>query len=77
MITISHFLYIMNKNEPSFNMLEKYKSDDYVLSSSSSSNLAAALIDSSHRNRNTKGNWYMMASNVEFDFSIELQLIST
>ncbi|XP_026816588.1 ral GTPase-activating protein subunit alpha-1 isoform X1 [Rhopalosiphum maidis] len=34
---------------------EKYKSDDFVLSGSSSSNLAAALIDSSHRNRNTKG----------------------
>lgn len=35
-------------------ILEKYKRDDY-LSSLSSSNLAAALIDS-HRNRNTKGN---------------------
>lgn len=35
-------------------ILEKYKSDDYM-SGSSSSNLAAALIDS-NRNRNTKGN---------------------
>lgn len=35
-------------------ILEKYKPDDY-LSSLSSSNLAAALIDS-HRNRNVKGN---------------------
>lgn len=34
--------------------LEKYKSDDYT-SGTSSSNLAAALIDS-HRNRSTKGN---------------------
>lgn len=67
----------MNKNESSFNMLEKYKSDDYVLSGSSSSNLAAALIDSSHQNRSNKGNWHTVASNVEFDFSIELQLTFT
>jgi len=58
-------------------MLEKYKSDDYVLSGTSSANVAAARIDSSHRNRNAKGNSYAVASNAEFDFSIDLQLTST
>jgi len=66
------FRCIVNKNKSSFNMLEKYKSDDYILSGSSSSNLAAALIDSSHRNRNAKGNLRAAVSNAEVDFIIDL-----